>query len=737
MAYNLNYTSQFASSEALLNYELNIYKKNYDGDIKDILLGGIPAVQEWQDDDPKKPIKGCTLSVNIINNGVVQLFDFYSNEDDTFLVELKRIETDDTLFIGYLLQSDCQEIQVDYYHQINIVATDNLGLLKDISLSQAATRFGQVNTTYGNISRAGTNSIYFYTFETPPVINVGSIITVNDNNYTVNNVEVIPGSPIGFRYYVVEFVPTFTGFDGDLSWVTPVDLTTYLTYAEIIRLCLRATQLELPCDVYSQLYPIGGDYGRWLDDTFVLGTTFKSGDSWESCYDVLEKIMSRFYASCFQSVGRWVIVRWGELWDRRTSTGAELLGYRYDYDMNYVTDITTVRDFYYGEGSDIEAGFLRSILRPYQYVKETFNYNQPADILVNGNFTDLGALRNEYLVGDITYREYELPSWFNYAPSPGPYPSRFIRVESDSAGQELGRYVVVVGPTWDDRGGIQSSDITISKDDIIDWSFTYRSNNSQPGNVTNIFQVTLTDGTSILYLNNNGQWTSTRGFTYNVMSGDNTNQWHTVSIKSNQVPFNGIITVHLATIVTDTDFESQYKDLSFNVIYSINGSTKIIGHTHKDSQSLTLKNNLSSDIVVDDTPRSTIAGTQFLYSSTGISRDRTTLWQYQTASFPSNIKLGEITTFEELFQRYIPRTKYNGKLLDIHQGADEGYYLSNLAVIKLKLQTDMRYVPGAIAIDYKANTADVTLWEITALGESYSTLNALDLYEFKYLYEKS
>lgn len=737
MAYNLHYTSRFASSEALLNYELNIYHKNYGGSPSNILLGGTPAVQEWQDDDPKKAIKGCTLSVNIINTGVVQLADFYSNEDDTFLVELKLIETDQIVFTGYLLQSDCQEIQVDYYHEIQITATDNLGLLKDVSLSAAASRFGTAETTYGNISRGGINSIYFYTFLTPPVINVGSTIIVDSNSYTVSNIEVIPGSPIGFKYYVVENVPTFSGFYGDLGWVTPVDLTTYLSLAQIIGLCLKSTQLSLSCRVLSQLYPIGGDTGRWLDDTFILGTTFKNNSGWDSCYDVLEKIMSRYYASCFQSNGIWYIVRWGELWDRRTSTGADLLGWAYDEDMIYSIDIGEIKDFYYGEGNNIEAGLLRSILRPYNYVKETFNYNQPADILKNANFTELGALLNEYVVSGYTYREYDLPDWYNYAPSPGPYPARFIRVVTDSVGQESERYVVIAGTTWDDRGGVQSSDITVSKDDVIEWTFTYRSNVSQAGVVTNIFQVTLTDGSTILYLNNNGEWTNSRGFTFNVLSGDNTNQWHTVSVKSNQIPFNGIITVHLATITQVATNESHYKDLSFNIIYSINGSTKVIGHTHKDSQSVSLKNNTSHDIIIDDSPRSTINGTQFLYSSTGISRDRTLLWQYQTAPFPDNIKVGQITTFEELFQRYIPRTKYNGTLLNIKQGVDEGYLLSNLAVIKLKLQTDMRYVPGAISINYKNNTADVTLWEITALGESYSTLNVLDLYEFKYLYEKN
>jgi hypothetical protein len=750
MSYNLNYTSQFASTETLLNYELNIYTKNYSGPVKDILLGYTPAVQEWQDDDPKKAIKGCTLSVNIINNGIVQLADFYSNEDDTFLVELKRIETDQVLFKGYLLQSDCQEIQVDYYHEIQITATDNLGLLKDITLGQAAVKFGPSNTTYGQFTR-GSHQIIFVTYDTPPVINVGSVIKVAGNYYTVNSVTLGTGPGYAAIFGIVEFVPVFTTFMGDLEWSTPVNLESYLTYAQIIALCLKSTQLTLNCKVLSQLYPIGGHFGRWLDDTFVLGTTFKNNNSWDSCYDVLEKIMSRFYASCFQSEGVWYIVRWGELWDRRTSTGAELLGWSYDSEMTYISNITEIKDFYYGEGSDIEAGFLRSILRPYQNVKEKFNYTQPGSVLCNYDLQNLGALKQEFTDGTTLCKDYEIECWTKNRRNltPGIHYYAAIRVVynndsgSDAFGDEIERYIVLRNNDgFFTSDPIESKEFEISRGDIISYSFRLRSKEFYQYQTIIQYHVELFSPSSTLSLDSNGNWGNFGNSHVNYyFLGDNSQEWMDLNITSSPVPFDGLLIVTLPVfprLNSEFDeFTTYINSISLNVKNQINFATNITGHTHKDSQTASLKNNQSNDIFVDDSPRSTIAGTQFLYSYDGYNRTRTTRWQYQTSAFPDDIRVGEITTFEELFQRYIPRTKYNGKLLNIHQGVDEGYMLSNLAVIKLKLQTDMRYVPGAISIDYKNNTADVTLWEITAVGESYNTLNVLDLYEFKYLYEKS
>ena len=66
-------------------------KKDYDGDHINITFGTNPVIHQWQDDDPQKPIKGSSITINIINEGNISLDDFYSNEDDTFQVILYKI----------------------------------------------------------------------------------------------------------------------------------------------------------------------------------------------------------------------------------------------------------------------------------------------------------------------------------------------------------------------------------------------------------------------------------------------------------------------------------------------------------------------------------------------------------------------------------------------------------------------------------------------------------------------
>jgi len=90
MAYNIKYFGQFDSfkDEDSMKFEVQIFQKDYEGTKTEILLSGVPAVHDWQDDERNKPIKGSTLKVGIINNGVVNLESFYSNYDDEFKVNL-------------------------------------------------------------------------------------------------------------------------------------------------------------------------------------------------------------------------------------------------------------------------------------------------------------------------------------------------------------------------------------------------------------------------------------------------------------------------------------------------------------------------------------------------------------------------------------------------------------------------------------------------------------------------
>ena len=322
MAYNIIYTATFdvmQSIEPFLSVKVDIFKKDYDGDPQTITLTGTPVVHEWQDDDPFAPIKGSTCKIGIINDGTISLDDFYSNEDDTFRVEVRRAETMEALFIGYVLQDDCREIQVDFAHEIFITATDNLGLLKDVTLLEASKLYGTTNTVSGlylftiagNFNTICSPDSIFGTLHTGDTFYVES--GVLKGTWTVTDVT-LTGT---FDYYVsvaentVVYTPLYAS---DVTFNVPITITGYINLLTILRLCFKASQLDLGFSQMGTIRPVGGSTNRFLEDTFILGESFIRDGSWMSCYDILEQIMQRFKASAFQAYGRWWVVRWGELY---------------------------------------------------------------------------------------------------------------------------------------------------------------------------------------------------------------------------------------------------------------------------------------------------------------------------------------------------------------------------------------------------------------------------------------
>jgi hypothetical protein len=237
-----------------------------------------------------------------------------------------------------------------------------------------------------------------------------------------------------------------------------------------------------------------------------------------NCYDILEQINSRFNLSLFQAKGLWNLMRWDELYRYTTNPGATLQYHTYSTDFVYTATSTSNEVWAFKKGNDMEVGVLKSINRANQFVKETFNYEQPESLLCNYNLQDLGLLIQQYDTGLITIRDYGLNSWYDGPFSP--YPDRFIRITFDNDHtsetylQEQSREAVISVNTGSAPQSAKSCDIPISKGDGVEINFKYRTSNSEPGPVNNVFIITLNDGTNIYKLNNNGTWTLTGGFTY-------------------------------------------------------------------------------------------------------------------------------------------------------------------------------------------------------------------------------
>lgn len=829
MAYGLIYISEFTSI-AEENYLVEIYKKDYTGIHYNITAAGAPVLHKWATDEPKAAVKGSSLTINLVNeNGNLPLSAFYSTESNTFLV--KFYHNTDLKFTGYLVQEDHSEPVIDYSHEIQLSATDNLGLLKDVSLLDAARLWGERTGISTYINRV-SNYILSVT-EGPGTFPVaaGDSITVlitdpdgvpYNGTYLVEAIAVIGG--VVTEMQVTEFIPLplgfGLGFTGSITLIKPVDITERLPLTTFLRLCLLSTSLELNTHVYANIIENDVTLPRFLEETYLSGNYFLNSNNWQDCYQVLEIILGRFNCTLFQADGVWNIVRWDEL---RYYDGL-MPGFRYNSDMEYflayvfastqsaavsatapdqieiisavtipvagqqmiISNSLTVLDGTYiitavdnvtNPGSPIltvtpgvttvaspgdatidlydesplvlgspfavglaengaetyaETGLLQQIISPYKYDKETFNYKQPANLLRNQNFTILGDKISETIVGSETWKEYEMVDWFNYDISPGPYPERFIRIVYDTAtSTEITRYGVVRGTTWDSQHSAQSCDIEITENDVIKLSFSFKTYDSYPGPGNVYFGARVKNGVDTYQIDTattNGEWLNTGSIRHTWTSTDNLNVWQNVEVTSKPCPISGIFNFFLAETVLIPANETWYKNITFEIQYNINDTTKIIGHTHTDTQTPVIKNKEDIEIFIDDSPRNTINGTMFLSSFTGLLQDRTQYWQ--RGANVESLRLGEITTFEQLFWRKQARTKLEGAL---HGLIQDSVHLSLLTALTFSYFQNKNFIWGMLEIDYRNSKASGTIWEMYEDGEEDSDLR--EYYEFKYLYE--
>jgi hypothetical protein len=751
MSYNVFFTGSFdvmQQSEPHLSIRVDIFKKGYVGDPKPMILTATPVIHEWQDDNPKAPIKGSTCKIGIIADGTVTLDSFYSNADDTFRVEVKRVETEENLFIGYILQDDCRELQVDFNHEIYITASDGLGLIKDVTLDQAAVLYGTpvdhsitgIFTIAGNLQTICSHDVNW------SYISVGTIFTITagplQGTYTCTGVRYEP--TYGWYVNIAESVGYVTAYNAHVIYNDPINISGFVSLLDIVRLCFKATQLDLVgMNVVSTLVPSGGGTGRLLEDTYVIGETFLQNDKWMSCYDVMDTIMTRFHASAFQSYGFWWIVRWGELYFQASSVPPYMDGWRYNGDFVYLGPGGFDNYGYSLVQGDFEFGLEKSIIRPYQYVREQFNYVQTESLLKNYNLQKLGNLLTSYTFGTLLIKEYAIPYWFDYHLSPPSCNNRYIRViidddpTSNQYGTELDRYLVIDGNLNLNRA-LESTPIELTKGDKFTFSFKMRSEGIYTDQTIVQYNIYLVTNIGTYGLDSNGHWGSFAANHINYYWRlDNSEEWFDVTISSESIPENGLLYIDLPQFPRfSPEYRTYIKDMSFTVEGKTDNSTRAIGHEHIDTNAITIKNNTDITIGIDDSPRSSIAGTLFLSTSTGYVRDRTSRWEYIFSSAETG-KLGYLTTLENMMERWMVRSKYDGNLLKIFNGSGESIkFISNYHIFNILNPSDLRrFVPGALSIDYKHNSATATLWQITNYEETPADVE--DYYQFNYLYEKS
>lgn len=738
MPYQLKYTCDFdrIDSGTSVSYQLQILQKDYPGAVTAVTGSASPVVHTWETDDPKAPVKGSSLAISLINEGLIPLSDFYSESDDEFKAILLWGTTE--LFHGFILQDDSSEPMVDFNHEITLSATDNLGLLKDVAFDQVPLLNYSTTTESYRVYISGMNTILETGATFGNKVHLGDTILIGGAGpYTVRFLSFDSGTNL-WSIYLAEYATVTGGIvSGVLKLYQVPVLDKLITLLETVRRCIAATGLTINTRIFSNINESTQSGAVcFLAQTLIDPETFYNGTGYDDCYTVLEKILTRFNFTLFQSYGFWNIVRWDE---------ARYYDYAvpgYEYDMNFALVGPAALDWSgaifggfaklligIGETTVAETGLQQRITRPFKFVKEIFNYRQPAELLRNYDLQQLGDLITTYTTGSgaglQTISEFAVPWWYytNAFPSaagvngPAVY---FIRVIVDNVGNELSRVLVVK------NNDIHSYPIEAQTGDIIRFSFSVY----QSSAFTSVGLIMkLTNGTTTVYAQQKPAspgWDTTTGSANLVAITPN--EWSSVDFETGPVPFDGLLTIYVRTLSTPASNENLYRDIRVEYIPMINESSKVIGHTHTSDQNTNTKNTEEHEIYLDSSPRNSIAGALFLNSLTGLLQTRTGQWKRSYLAGAKN--LGEITTHENLFLRRTPRTLLEGTFYGLTTPAD--YHINLLNVLRYTFFSDKTFIFGRLEIDYRNNHASGTLYELYRDSEVDADLASA--YVFKYIY---
>lgn len=750
MAYGLKYQASFDSFRRT-GYWLGIYQKDYEGTATDIVLGEVPVEHSWPEDDVFTPINGSELIIQILNQEGLSIENFMSVEDDEFKVVFKN--GTDTLFTGFLVQDDFTEELTDFRHYIELKATDNIALLRNVLLSDAAIEMGEVTPAVWDIEQIDIDTISVDGIVTG--LQVGSVVRINgglsiDGTYNVRTWKELTGPDRTEIVFMQNLYGTITTEDDvDVELIIPYDLTQRCYLNELMALCMKPIGIELPIRYMGSLR-VPGSTGKLWDTIMITPESFSNNNTWDSCYTVLEKILSRFRASLFQADNMWNIVRWPEY----------IISYpnpnTWGFDSNFeYTGILVMPenefDIGLGLSSFPETGITKTLVRPHKFDLEKFMYRNPDNLMVNADFRIIGRFVRSQTVGDQTWEDYEMYGWgpgYEWTTGGNGYVAsqneRLIRIVKDADGVEIDRYGVIRGNTgFDDHSAAQSNNIEVVPGDRIRISFDYRTNQTNPGpgwdGFTAEIMPSLTNvprPTELRRLRTDGKWiqivppvSGSAQILVEIPPGDNTTDWHTGSVElSDPVVVPGLFRFKLAQVLpyNSTSKETHYKNIRFEIIRDVAGSNIPIGHEHKSYQAPNIKNNSDVEIHVDNTPSNSIAGTLYLPSFTGPVQDRVKLWEYNGSTFEN---LGSIITKEGLFLRSITRYTLEGV---VHNLVQDGKWLSQLTVFIYEDLNTRKFIAGGLRIDYKNETADCTMYELFSVGESYGDMN--DAYNFRYLF---
>jgi hypothetical protein len=580
--------------------------------------------------DKMSPVQGKQAEIQFLSSSNYDITTFSDGGDNRYYVEIlgNHISTGDkTIFLGYLILTDCQQPFQPNPNTVRLIASDHLALLSEIPWSE-----DNGNITLGKMRIAEAVALCLKKTGLSLPLNVVSNLRHGSGSITDEVAFIAPS--------VFSILPNDFFYIGQRIRISNSSLNDG-EYTVIATDLLGALFVEVDGTIVNEastpgilIEDISSEENIW-QTCFVESVTHEaSAGERESCLTVIQKILNANGEQLCQWLGGW--------WVRRVDEydGNDMYWTQFDENGDFTaTPLVIPLDKSIGAEEDYRfalADQILSISRPIKEKKDTFNFRTPQEIPTNSKF-ERGAVIDE---SDPLIKTYELDSWRLFKGLPNAASadnSHFIRKEFNNNTYESSRYAVIgVGGT-DAIYYIESDGFLVKAGDKFNFSVDFKWNGQVETSAgpffANIAQIRLyaDDGTHYTFDGgrdgqptpewklNNSTWSSDNGYIYADFDGaEDDTEWRTASFytgdSSLAIPKDGYLTFLLHSQTKPDEFEIHFSNLSFEYIPLINSTyQQYLGQSLKvsrDDDDYIAK--ISEETYYGDSPKPGLKGGTFL-----------------------------------------------------------------------------------------------------------------------------
>lgn len=397
-------------------------------------------------------------------------------------------------------------------------------------------------------------------------------------------------------------VVTLTASDGlgslkdiPLTDFTGVNPTGDKRIAEFLAFCFSKTGLSLNLNVVWNIREASLPDDHMFDVCFLGSKTFEDTiGTCENCYQALEVILGEMgYAT--QRTGEWWIVRVDEFGSFVYRTI-----FLSDGTLSEVIAASTYDKEIGKNGYDIFFSQERTSVRPtrdHKFVKETYDFEFPKEILCNLDFArgDFIANLSPVVIEGVTYtaKSYQIACWIyekNY-PAVTQDSTAYIKRLFNANDYETERYLHMPTAATNAFYYTRCLDrIPMEVKDKFAMGLSFRYSNDLGGGTGSVtlsqawIRLFGDDGTywnlhadstnTVYWVQSDVTWATNQQFAQWIGLKENTNftEWQTLSFESTPLPTSGEIEIFLLNNQSSGSQDKDFSSLSFDYIPFINGS---------------------------------------------------------------------------------------------------------------------------------------------------------------------